>query len=106
MLIRTWPSTTRGAPFAWKATKSSGEPAGRIGRPAQTMLEELAQQLLRSRTVRPGGMRSADASRRKDTLHAVGGVVVEFSELFRRAAPVADVGLVPHFPVPALDLRL
>ena len=37
---------------------------------------------------------------------AVGGVVVELVELLRRAVPVADVRLVPDFPVPALDFAL
>src|SRR5213593_2468470 len=46
-------------------------------------------------------MRTSDLRRRQRALQATGGVVVEFEVLFRRALPVADVRLVPHFPIPA-----
>ena len=44
--------------------------------------------------------------RRQRPPHAVDGVVVQLAELLGRAAPVADVGLVPGLPVPGLDLGL
>ena len=67
---------------------------------------KVAQDLLGARAVRAGDVRSADARGRQRALEAVGRVVVELHEFFGRAAPVADVGLVPDLPPPALDFAL
>ena len=101
MPMRTWPSTNVGAPLAWKETKSSGVPifAGRVIRAAQAVLEEVAHE----RAAAAGDVRSADARRRQRAAHGVDRVVVQLVEFLRRAAPVADVRLVPHLPVPRLD---
>ena len=62
-----------------------------------------AENTLRPRTVRAGDFGSADPRRRQRALQAVSGVVVQLLKLLGRAAPVADVRLVPDLPVPALD---
>src|SRR5262245_38121997 len=65
------------------------------------MFQEVAHPL----TTASRGVRPADPRGRERAPHPVDGVVVEFAELLRRAAPVADVRLVPGFEVPLLDLR-
>ena len=45
----------------------------------------------------------ADFRRRQRAAHGVDGVVVQLVKLLRRAAPVADVRLVPDLPIPRLD---
>ena len=72
---------------------------GRVVRPAQAVLEEIAQErIVSARRVRP-----AHPGRGQGAAHRVHGVVVELVELFGSSLPVADVGLVPDLPVPLLD---
>jgi PAS domain-containing protein len=80
--------------------------ARRVIGAAQTMLDEVLEDLLSARTVWSGHVRAADLGGGKRALETIGGIVVEFHELFRRAFPIADVGLVPHLPPPALDFFL
>ena len=76
--------------------------AGREVGAAQLVLVEVAREL----AAVAGGVGAADLRRRQRPPHAVDGVVVQLAELLGRAAPVADVGLVPGLPVPGLDLGL
>src|SRR5262245_5356388 len=78
-------------------------PAGRVVRSAKAMFEEGSQNALRPVAVGPGHVRSTDASARQRALETVGRVIVQLLVFLRRPVPVADVGLVPDFPVPALD---
>ena len=102
MPIRTWPSTNVGAPLAWKETKSIGVPI----LPVAWLVPR--RQCSRNSRVHlaaaAGRVGAADPGRRQRAAHAVDGVVVELVELLRRAAPVADVRLVPDLPVPRLHL--
>src|SRR5438309_205651 len=70
---------------------------------AETVLDEVAQDPLRSRAIRAGYLGAADLRRRQRPLQTIRREVVERHELFRRAVPVADVGLVPDLPPPAFD---
>src|SRR5262249_20771587 len=47
-----------------------------------------------------GRISATDPGRRHGTLHGVDRIVVQLVELLGRAMPVADVGLLPCFPVP------
>ena len=47
---------------------------------------------------------SAHPRRRQRAAHARHSIIVQLAELLRRAAPIADVRLVPGFPIPGLDL--
>src|SRR6185295_11903974 len=75
-----------------------------VVRAAQAVLDEAAEDLLGACAIRPGHVRAADARRRQRALQAVSREVVQLLKLLRRAAPVADVRLVPDFPVPTGDL--
>src|SRR4051812_37218322 len=67
---------------------------------AQAMLQELA----REGATAAGGIPAAPPFRRQRAFHAVDGVVVQFEEFVRFAAPIADVGLVPDLPIPGFHL--
>ena len=74
--------------------------AGGVVGAAQAVLEEVAQErVVPARRVRP-----AYPGRGQGAAHGVHGVVVKLVELLGRPLPVADVGLVPDLPVPALHL--
>ncbi len=66
------------------------------------MIEEAAQKGRGVLVGRPGGIVPAHARCGKSAPHRVRGVVVEFLIFFRRAFPVADIGLVPDLPQPGL----
>ncbi len=78
--------------------------AGGVVLPVHRVLQEGAQELRRLLAARTGGVRAADAGHGQRPLDRIGRVVVELEVLLRRALPVADVGLVPDLPQPALDL--
>ena len=73
--------------------------ASRVVGASQLVLEEVTREL----TAVPGGVRSTDPRGRQCAADGVDGVIVQLPELFGRAAPVADVRLVPGLPVPLFD---
>src|SRR5262249_30708186 len=75
--------------------------AGGVVGAAQRMVEEIAGEL----AAVAGRFRPADARGRQRAANAVDGVVIELAEFLWRAAPVADVRLVPHFEIPRLHFR-
>ena len=76
--------------------------SGRVVGAAHTVFEELTKMFRAAARV----IRSAHARGGQGATHRVDGVIVQLVKLLRGAAPVADVRLVPHFPIPALDLGL
>src|SRR5262245_13965219 len=68
------------------------------------MLQKIAQKFLSPCTVGPGDVRPANSRRRQRVLYCISREIVEFEVFFGSPLPVADVRLVPKFPVPRLNL--
>ena len=78
--------------------------SGGVIRPPLAVLEEASQELRSLDSRRAGSSRTPDARRRQRALHSVSGEVVQLPILFRRSLPISNVGFIPHFPIPRLDL--
>src|SRR5262245_41801793 len=68
------------------------------------MLQKIAQKLLSPRTVGPGDVRPAYSRLSQRKLNCICREIVELEVFFRSPLPVADVRLIPKFPVPRLNL--
>src|ERR1035438_10685995 len=90
----------------WSSDVCSSDlsPPGIIPSMRKTFSTGLSMPLVASVRKPAGSGRAADARRWQSALQRRGSVVVQLVVLLSRAFPVADVGFIPHLPIPALDL--